>query len=155
MVLEDLLNCGFYHRGPTAISALPAQNFIPGPHLINPPQRQVGHEHRGLARIARVWTHGAFVAVHHLDGEPLREQKLPVNLAGILIPQRRGRGSAGIVAHRQHDVIVSKLLFEDDTRHVFLVQALHDHDDSRCLGVVQAGWHRLQKPRIGAVAHGI
>ena len=41
---------------------------------------------------------------------------------------------------------VGQGLVEDSAADILLVQALHNHDDSRVLGAVQAGGHRLEEP---------
>ena len=52
-------------------------------------------------------------------------------------------------------MVVAEALVEDDARNVSLVQALHDDDDGRAVGVVQARGDGLQEPLDGGLALGV
>ena len=100
-----------------------------------------------------VWAHDLLIALDDGGAEPLREEQLAVLGARVFeAEQRRGRARR-IIFHRQHDVIVAELLVEDDAADVALVQALHDDDDGRAVGVVEARRDGLLEPLDRRVAH--
>ena len=82
--------------------------------------------------------HYLAVTLDNFERKPFWEQQFVWLGARVDGAQHGRRCSDRVIQHRQHDVIVSQFLVEDHAADVIFVQALHDDDNGRFLGVVKA-----------------